>query len=81
MTEERRKEIVKSVKHHGEDHKVAVRGARRHANDALKKLEKNKEITEDELKDGEKEVQNLTDAMVKEIDNIVSIKEKDVLEV
>lgn len=81
LTEERRKEIVKSVKHHGEDHKVAVRAARRQANDALKKLEKNKEITEDELKDSEKEVQNLTDAMIKEIDEIVAVKEKDVLEV
>lgn len=81
LTEERRKEIVKMCKRHGEDHKITVRNVRRDANDALKKLEKNKEITEDALKHGEKEVQDLTDRMVKQIDEIVHAKEKDILEV
>lgn len=81
LTEERRKEIVKSVKHHGEEHKIAVRNARRHGNDSLKKLEKNKEITEDDLKHGEKDIQDLTDKMIKQIDEIVHAKEKDILEV
>lgn len=81
LTEERRKEMVKQVKRHGEEHKIAVRNIRRDANEALKKLEKNKEITEDALKHGEKEVQDLTDRMVKQIDEVVHVKEKDILEV
>jgi len=81
LTEERRKEMVKQVKRHGEEHKITVRNIRRDANEALKKLEKNKEITEDALKLGEKEVQDLTDRMVKQIDDIVHAKEKDILEV
>jgi ribosome recycling factor len=81
LTEERRKEIVKMCKRHGEDHKIAARNVRRDANDALKKLEKNKEITEDALKHGEKEIQELTDKTIKLIDEILAVKEKDVMEV
>ena len=81
LTEERRREIVKSVKHHGEDHKVAIRNVRRQANDGLKKLEKSKEITEDDLKSGEKEIQDLTDSTIKQVDEIIAVKEKDIMEV
>ncbi len=81
LTEERRKEMVKQVKRMGEDAKVAVRNARREANDTLKKLEKDKEITEDELKRGEKEVQDLTDDYVARVDQVIADKEKDLMEI
>jgi ribosome recycling factor len=81
LTEERRKEMVKQVKRMGEDAKVAVRNARREANDTLKKLEKDKEITEDELKRGEKEIQDLTDDFVARVDQVVTDKEKDLMEI
>lgn len=81
MTEERRKELGKAVRKMGEDAKVAVRSARRDANDGLKKLEKNKDISEDELKRGEKEVQELTDSYVSRIDDLVAHKEKEIMEI
>ncbi len=81
LTEERRKEMVKLVKRMGEDAKVAVRNTRREANDSLKKLEKDKEISEDELKRGEKEIQDLTDDFVARIDKVISEKEKDLMEI
>jgi len=81
LTEERRKEMAKLVKRYGEDAKVAIRNARRDANDALKKLEKDKTISEDELKRGEKEVQQLTDDFVKQVDDVVAHKEKEVMEI
>lgn len=81
LTEERRKEMVKLVKRMGEDAKVAVRNTRREANDSLKKLEKDKEISEDELKRGEKEIQELTDDFVARIDKVISEKEKDLMEI
>lgn len=81
LTEDRRKEMVKLTKRIGEDAKIAVRNVRREANENLKKLEKDKEISEDELKRGEKEIQDLTDGFVKKIDEIVSIKEKEVMEI
>jgi ribosome recycling factor len=81
LTEERRKEMVKQVKRMGEDTKIAVRNSRRDANEALKKLEKSKEISEDELKRGEKEIQELTDQFVKKIDDVVAQKEKEVMEI
>jgi len=81
LTEERRKEMVKQVKRMGEDAKVAVRNARRDGNDTLKKLEKDKEITEDELKRGEKEIQELTDDYVARVDQVVAEKEKDLMEI
>ncbi len=65
----------------GEEAKIAVRNARREGNEALKKLEKNKEISEDDLKRGEKEIQDLTDQYVKKTDDVVAIKEKEVMEV
>ncbi|MGB4599326.1 MAG: ribosome recycling factor [Trichlorobacter sp.] len=81
LTEERRKEIVKSLKKLDEDHKVAVRNIRRKAIDDLKKLEKDKAITEDDLKKYEKEVQTLTDSFITRLDEVLSHKEKEVMEV
>lgn len=81
LTEERRKEMVKMAKRIGEDAKIAIRNARRDANEGLKKLEKEKEISEDELKRGEKDVQEITDANVKKVDEIIDQKEKEVLEI
>ncbi|HCM90920.1 MULTISPECIES: ribosome recycling factor [Vagococcus] len=81
LTEERRKELAKEVGKNGESAKVAVRNIRRDAIDELKKLEKSKEISEDELRTLEKEVQDITDASTKNIDKIVSGKEEELLEV
>ena len=81
LTEERRKEIVKVVNKEAEDAKVAVRNIRRDANDALKKEEKAKTITEDVAKDGQDKIQKVTDKFIKAIDDLRAIKEKDVLEV
>ena len=79
LTEDRRKEIVKDVKKMGEDSKVAVRSIRRDAIEKIKKLKKNNEITEDEQKDGEDDIQKLTDKFIKEIDGYVAEKEQEVL--
>lgn len=81
MTEERRKEMVKAVKKTGEETKIAVRNMRRDANESLKKLEKEKVITEDQLKRSEKEVQDATDMFVKKVDEIVALKEKEIMEI
>ncbi len=81
LTEDRRKEMVKQVKRLGEEAKIAVRNARREGNDALKKLEKDKDITEDELKRGEKEIQDLTDDYVARVDKVIAEKEKDLMEI
>ncbi|MBE0596522.1 MAG: ribosome recycling factor [Desulfuromonadales bacterium] len=81
LTEERRKEMVKLTKRMGEEAKIAMRNSRRDANEALKKLEKGKEISEDDLKRGEKEVQELTDSYVKKVDDVVAAKEKEVMEI
>ncbi|OGT99216.1 MAG: ribosome recycling factor [Geobacteraceae bacterium GWC2_48_7] len=81
LTEERRKEIVKDLKKKAEDDKVALRNIRRDAIDKLKKLEKDKALTEDELKKLEKEVQDVTKAFEAKIDDAVAHKEKEVLEV
>jgi ribosome recycling factor len=81
LTEERRKEIVKDLKKKAEDDKVALRNIRRDAMDKLKKLEKDKAITEDELKKSEKEVQDITKSFEAKIDEAVAHKEKEVLEV
>jgi ribosome recycling factor len=81
LTEERRKEIVKGLKKMAEDDKIALRNIRRDAIDKLKKLEKDKAITEDELKKGEKEVQDLTKSFETKMDEAVAHKEKEVLEV
>jgi ribosome recycling factor len=81
LTEERRKELVKVVKKMAEEAKVALRGARRESNEMLKAFQKDKEITEDEEKQGLKKVQDATDAGVAKIDDIVAKKEKEILEV
>lgn len=81
LTEERRKELVKDVKKKGESAKVAVRNIRRDANDFLKKQHKANEITEDELKDYESDVQKMTDKFIKEVDNAVDKKSKEILTV
>jgi len=81
MTEERRKELVKVARARSEDGKVAVRNARRDGNASLKKLEKDKILTEDEGKLNQKSIQELTDQYTNKIDTIVEAKEKDILEV
>lgn len=81
LTEERRIEMAKLAKNFGENAKIVVRNARREANDILKKMEKDKDISEDDLKRAEKEVQDLTDNFVKQIDDIVAAKEKEVMEI
>ena len=81
LTEERRKEMVKQVKRMGDDAKVGIRSVRREANDTLKKLEKDKDITEVEQKRGEKEIQDLTDDYVARVDKVIEEKEKDLMEI
>ncbi|WP_377903302.1 ribosome recycling factor [Bacillus paralicheniformis] len=81
LTEERRKELAKLVKKYSEDAKVAVRNIRRDSNDDLKKLEKNGEMTEDELRSSTEDVQKLTDEYVSKIDEITKDKEKEIMEV
>ena len=81
LTEERRREMVKQVKRMGEDAKVGIRSVRRDANDTLKKLEKDKDITEDEQKRGEKDIQDLTDDYVARVDKVIEEKEKDLMEI
>lgn len=81
LTEERRKDLKKLVKKTGEDIKIAIRNERREANDTLKKLLKDKEITEDDHKKSEEDIQKLTDKYVKEVDAIVKLKEADIMEV
>lgn len=80
LTEERRKELVKDVKKKGEAAKVAVRNIRRDGNDMLKKL-KGSEISEDEIKDMEDELQKTTDRFIKEVDKAVEVKSKEVMTV
>ena len=79
LTEERRKELVKLVKSEGEDTKIAVRGARREANDALKKMVKDKACSEDDERRAQDDVQKLTDRYVQEVDKLIGEKEKEVL--
>ena len=81
VTEERRKELTKVVKKMGEDSKVAVRNLRRDANDKVKKLEKAGDFTEDDAKSTLDDIQKIIDQAVKDIDNIVVGKEKEILEV
>lgn len=80
LTEERRKEFVKICKKYAEEARVAVRNVRRESIDALKKAEKDKHITEDDLKRGEDEVQKVTDEYIKIVDSILETKEKELLE-
>lgn len=81
LTEERRKELAKDVKKKGEDAKVAIRNIRRDANDYIKKEQKANEISEDEQKDAEADVQKLTDRFVKKIDEMVDAKSKEIMTV
>lgn len=81
LTEERRKELVKLVKTEGEDGKIAIRNIRRDANDALKKMVKDKACSEDDERRTQDNVQKITDKFVAEVDKLISEKEKDVMTV
>lgn len=81
LTEERRKELTKTTKKMGEDAKIAVRNLRRDANDSLKKQQKAGELTEDDLKDELDDVQKKVDKAVKEIDDMIAAKDKEIMEV
>ncbi len=81
LTEDRRKEMVKLMKKYGEEGRVAIRHVRREALDEFKKLEKDKEISEDELKQLSEEVQKVTDQYIKKVDNVIEHKEKEIMEV
>ena len=81
LTEERRKELVKDVKKMAEEAKVAVRAVRRDGIDEAKTKQKNSEITEDELKNAENDIQKLTDKKIEEVDKILENKEKEIMSV
>ena len=81
LTEERRKELVKQIRKYAEGGKVAVRNIRRDAMEAFKKAEKNAEITEDDLKQAEKDLQKLTDDSCKKLDELLAKKEKELMAV
>lgn len=81
LTQERRQELVKTVGKKAEEAKVAIRNIRRDGNDAIKKLEKEKEITEDESKKGQESVQKLVDRYIKNVDVLKEAKEKEIMEV
>ena len=81
LTEERRRDLVKKAKEAGENAKIVVRNARRDAIELLKKAQKNEGMSEDTEKEGEAEVQKITDKNVKAIDDIVAVKEKEILTV
>lgn len=81
LTEERRKELIKLVSKTGENAKVALRNERRDANDAVKKMEKSTELTEDDAKKALDEIQKMTDEHIKTVDEMVAKKEKDIMEV
>ncbi len=81
LNEERRKEIVKDIKKMGEEAKVAIRSIRRDAIDEAKAMQKNSEITEDDLKNEEEAIQKLTDKKIEEIDKILEAKEKEVMSI
>ena len=81
LTEERRREIAKSIAKQGEEAKVAVRAIRRDANDRFKQLKKSSEISEDDQKVYEKKIQDVTDKYCKEIDTITAAKEKEIMEI
>ena len=80
-TEERRRELSKQIAKMGEDAKVAIRNIRRDANDKVKALKKNSEMTEDEAKSSDKNIQDLTDKFIKEIDGVTASKTKEIMEI
>ena len=79
LTEERRRELTKQVKKYGEDAKVAMRNIRRDGMDYVKKLKKNSEITEDDQKKAEKDLQDMLDKMIKKVDEATAVKEKELM--
>ena len=81
LTEDRRKELAKDIQKIGENSKVAIRSIRRDCVDKLKAMKKASEITEDDLKDGEKEVQKITDNFIKEVDDLSAAKVKEIMEI
>ena len=81
LTEERRKELTKICKKHGEEVKVQIRGFRRDGNEELKKLQKDTKLTEDELRKSEAEIQKLTDQYVQKVEDVLKKKESEILEV
>jgi ribosome recycling factor len=81
LTEERRRELTKVVRHEGEGAKVAIRNIRRDANNDLKELLKSKEISEDDERRGQDEIQKLTDRYIVEVDKVLEAKEKDLMEI
>lgn len=81
LTQQRRTELVKVVHKKAEENRIAIRNLRRDANDIVKKLEKEKSISEDEAKKAQEDMQKLTDKYIKEVDQVMSAKEKEILEV
>ncbi len=81
LTEERRKELIKQVRKYGEESKTAIRNIRREAMDTFKKQQKKSEITEDDLKNAEKDIQKLTDDFIADVDKMVAKKEKELSEI
>lgn len=81
LTEERRKDLVKVVKKFGEETRVAIRNVRRDSNERFKKLEKEHKISEDELHARQEEVQKMTDKFIKQVDEVIEGKEKEIMEV
>ena len=81
LTEERRKQLVKTVKKKAEEAKVAIRNIRRDANEELKKLEKEKHISEDVVKKSQDEIQKITDSYITKVDDVLANKEKEIMEV
>lgn len=81
LSEERRKELIKKVKHDGEQAKVAIRNIRRDGNNNLKELLKKKEISEDDQRRAEEIIQKLTDSYIEKVDEVLARKEKDLLEI
>lgn len=81
LTEDKRKDLVKQVKKMGEDAKVAIRNSRRDKNEEVKKAEKAKDISEDDSKKFQDEIQKITDKYVQEVDDVIAIKEKELLTV
>jgi ribosome recycling factor len=81
LTGERRKELVKVVKRMGEDARVAIRNVRRHANDELKRLEKEHELSQDNMHTKSQEIQKMTDDYISKVDEVLAAKEKEILEI
>ncbi len=81
LTEDKRKEIAKDIAHIAEDSKVQIRNVRRDTLEKLKKMKKDGELTEDDLKEGEKKIQKSTDNFIKEIDQIADKKKKEIMEI